>query len=373
MRENKIFKLIDFWIGIPLCMFLGLITKILYKKGLNKPIAKILFIKLSALGDTILILPLLKEIKNQIPGVRLSMVVTEINNGALENFKYIDNLILFEPKEYILNPFGFISFFSKLRTNRYDIVIDADQWLRISAIISFFTFAKMRIGFKTKGQFNYYCFTEIVKHRKDEHELECFFELVKPIGIIPENKGLIPLHGNSDIKKSEELLRRYNIGPEFIVLHPEVPSHGKQRAWPLENFALLAEKLKQSYDYKIVITSSANGRKLADKLNQLLRNSGVVISGLPLKILSAFVSKARFVICSNTGFMHLAAASGTKVIALHGPTNSIKWGPYGEKHITINSSTDCSPCLYLGFEYKCHSNKCMQAITAEDVFDLVKK
>jgi len=71
--------------------------------------------------------------------------------------------------------------------------------------------------------------------------------------------------------------------------------------------------------------------------------------------------------------MHLAAASGTKVIALHGPTNSIKWGPYGEKHITINSSTDCSPCLYLGFEYKCHSNKCMQAITAEDVFDLVKK
>jgi len=78
-------------------------------------------------------------------------------------------------------------------------------------------------------------------------------------------------------------------------------------------------------------------------------------------------------VSGNTGIIHLGAAVDTKVVALHGPTNPNEWGPYNKESTVIKSSKPCAPCLYLGFEYKCHKPDCMDEISVDEVFDAVRK
>ena len=69
--------------------------------------------------------------------------------------------------------------------------------------------------------------------------------------------------------------------------------------------------------------------------------------------------------------MHLGCAVGIPVVALHGPTNPVKWGPWSKKSMVISSQRNCSPCLSLGFEYGCNNNACMSDISVQQVFDAV--
>ena len=102
-------------------------------------------------------------------------------------------------------------------------------------------------------------------------------------------------------------------------------------------------------------------------------NQAGLLIGVPLLTLFVIAGKARIVVTNNTGFMHLAVASGAVVIGLHGPTSSVKWGPWGTRAASIKSRMPCSPCLYLGFEYGCKTDKCMRQIHVDEVLMQVEK
>lgn len=74
----------------------------------------------------------------------------------------------------------------------------------------------------------------------------------------------------------------------------------------------------------------------------------------------------------NTGTLHLAAAVGANLVSINGPTDINRWGPLCEHAINIKSSLHCSPCLNLGFEYKCKENNvpegyCMKKVDLDEV------
>jgi len=75
------------------------------------------------------------------------------------------------------------------------------------------------------------------------------------------------------------------------------------------------------------------------------------------------------VITTDSGPMHLACAVGTPVVALFGPTDPARTGPYGRGHTVIRANLSCMPC----FLKKCPTARCMQEIAPEHVFSLVKK
>ena len=87
---------------------------------------------------------------------------------------------------------------------------------------------------------------------------------------------------------------------------------------------------------------------------------------------AAVLARARVMVCGNTGVMHLACAMNVPVVALHGPTDPRKWGPVSPSSVCLQSSLPCSPCLYLGFEYACPSNRCMRTIRPEAVITALR-
>jgi ADP-heptose:LPS heptosyltransferase len=86
------------------------------------------------------------------------------------------------------------------------------------------------------------------------------------------------------------------------------------------------------------------------------------------------IARAAAVVCVNTGVMHLAAALNTPLVALHGPTNPVRWGPLSADAITVAPPSDSGGgYLNLGFEYPANPPDCMAAITLEEVLIGLRK
>jgi heptosyltransferase I len=245
MRANKFLRFIDgsFCLLLILLKFFGIQNK--------KPnhFKKVLFIKLSAIGDTILLIPVIRELKKQFPHLSISLIVTDINKDVLQRCPYIDNLFVFYPSR-CLNLIYLIRFIYRLKNKRFDVVVDADQWLRISALLAYFS-ATYRIGFHTTAQHKHYIFTEVINHDRKTHQLDAFFELIKPLGIGDNNinKSLEFWIKEEDSKK---LLTVIDINKKsYIVIHPG--GHHPQRRWSVKNCAELIKNLTAINNINIIL------------------------------------------------------------------------------------------------------------------------
>ncbi|MFN3966704.1 MAG: glycosyltransferase family 9 protein, partial [Endomicrobiia bacterium] len=220
MRGNKLVKYTDIIFGIPLLIFFGLFKIFRRKPQKYKKINKILIIKLSALGDTILLIPVIRTLRENYPDSKISMVITDINRAIAEKCNYINNTFEFKPQKFIKNPLELLEFIKKIRNEKFDLAIDADQWLRISALLSFFSRAKIRIGFKTKGQFKHFAFTDAILHKRDQHELECFFDLIGPLNLEIKNKSLEFNIEKNKLIEADVLLKSIGINKneKFIII-----------------------------------------------------------------------------------------------------------------------------------------------------------
>jgi len=366
----RLYRALDKYLGISLSLLFYPFNKIIFPP--KAAYHKILIIKLGLLGDAILLLPSIRALRNKYQGAQIVVLCSAANAEIFKNSALINETIAIKFKD-LTNPFSLLALLKKVREYRFDLAIDFEQWMRLSALFSFLSLAPERLGFKTEGQLRHLLFNKTADHNKNRHEMECFLTLLEPLGIEVKNPELSIFHVASHIPEAGRLLDKYGVKSDFIVFHCEVSTRARQRQWPIENFIKLGSKLTEKHNFKILIPVTHNGLVEAKKIKDALGEKVELLVDVPLSLLSAVLSKARLVIANNTGVMHLAAASGTRVIGLHGPTSVIKWGPAGEGNIGVKSRLSCSPCLYLGFEYGCRGNKCMRAITLDEVLAIVER
>jgi ADP-heptose:LPS heptosyltransferase len=150
-----------------------------------------------------------------------------------------------------------------------------------------------------------------------------------------------------------------------VLIHAGCGGKGWQREWPEERWGALAKGLAgQGFE---VFLSGAGAREAAMN-RRIVDFSGGAARILPLGAKLADLVEAllgsRLLLSGNTGVMHLAAGLGVPLLALHGPTDPVKWGPQalaGRAEV-LRANLGCSPCLALGFEYGCKERPCMEAI-----------
>ena len=382
MRRRKIFRFFDRYLGIPLVIFLALFTR--RKRRLPiEDIQNILFIKLAAIGDAILLIPALRKIKNSFPRAKVTFMCSDINRSVIEKIPYVDSIINCHVYDFLRNPMNFFSFVKELRKTKYEVVIDAGQWERINSLITIFTRRDYSIGFRTKGQWKHVVNDAVFEHSRTKHELENFMDLLIPLGIVPI----------SGMRDYDELQLEFFLKPEHrefrdkfwiennlldkkvICFHPGCGENGKPREWALENYINLGERLHEfNKDIVILITGTNYERYLCDPLNEALPEFTINTAGkYTLEQSAALIERANLMVCSNTGILHVSACVGTKTIGLHGPTNKAKWGAYNKNAVAIQSDKFCSPCLYLGHDYGCNKPTCMTHITADEVYIAIRK
>lgn len=382
MRRKKIFRFFDRYFGIPIVILLALFTR--RKRRLPiEDIQNILFMKLAAIGDAILLIPTLRKLKESFPNAKITFMCSDINISVVEKIPYVDRIINCRVYDFLRNPMNFFRFVKMLRKTKYEVVIDAGQWERINSIITVFTRRDYSIGFRTKGQWKHVVNDAVVEHSRTKHEVENFMDLLMPI-------GLVPVSGEYDFDdlqlefflKSEHREFRDNFwadhhldGKTVICFHPGCGENGKPREWALDNYINLGKRLYESDNNTVIlITGTEFERYLCDPLYNALSDFAINTAGkFTLEQTAALVERADLMLCSNTGILHVSTCVGTRTIGLHGPTNPVKWGAYNKRAVTIQSSKYCSPCLYLGHDYGCNSPTCMKEITSDEVYLQIRK
>ncbi len=377
MKRRAIFRIFDKYVGIPVIILLAIFTK--RKKRLPiENIKKILIIKLAAIGDSILLIPTLRTLKKTFPDAEITFICSQINISVIKKIPYISKIIDCNVHSFLRNPFLFFKFIRDLRKEKYELLIDVGQWERINAIMAMLANADFTIGFKTEKQFKHFGYDSVVPHLRDKHELENFLDLLIPIGIniSEEDKKLEYFLSKEDYKFAYDFYSENDLeGKTVICLHPGCGENGMPREWAVQNYIDLGNRLTDYDDnIRILITGATHEEERCRQIAENIRKNVINTAGqYRLDNVVALVQKAKLIVCSNTGMLHIASCVGTKTMGLHGPTNPLKWGSYNKKSVLIQSDKFCSPCLYLGHDYGCQVPQCMAHISVDDVFIYIRK
>ena len=195
-RGKKTFKLLDKYLGIPILFALKLLSK---KKELPKNIEKIGILTVPAIGDIILLNGFLRDIKNFNRDIKIILFVSEEVKEIAEIMGSYDEIVSIE----LYRPLRVVK---TLRLHPVDVFIDAAQWARFNAILTFFSKSKYKIGFKTKGQCKHLIFDYAVEHSNKTHELYNYKKLSFSKEIKAGSLPKIGFNHETQIKKDQVVI-----------------------------------------------------------------------------------------------------------------------------------------------------------------------
>lgn len=280
------------------------------------------------------------------------------------------------------SPRKLIGFIIRLRRQKFDWAIDFEHWARFSALIAYGSGASRRIGFRSGGQHRHYPFTDVVKHVPGQHEVINFLKIAGLLGCPIRETDLEVWLTKKDSDWAKEFFSEVGIDPNrpVIAIHPEAGRRGEpRRRFPEDRLVSVADALVERYNAQIILTGAPSEVELSQQIASQTRSPCLVAAGnTQINQLTALFANTDLVISGNCGPMHLAAAAGTPVVALHGPTNPSQWAPWGNGHTVLYVDVPCSPCLNLGFEYGCSAlsdgtSPCMHTIQVDEVLKACEK
>lgn len=353
-RGNALLRWVDRYFGIPLVFLFGCFKR---RKPLPdlKTIHSIAILQTAGIGDTVLLIPVLQDLRAHFPEAKLLLFTGKSNYEMARLIPGINVIAL-----PVTRPFSALRI---IRRHAFDLWVDTGQWARLNAVFSFFSRSRFKIGFKTAFQYRHSVYDHAVLHRSDVHECDNFKSLLFVLGIFSSSlpKLALPLVVSQ---------------PKLIVLHLHAGgSRHYLKEWPVENWVQLIDILT-AQGFEVALTGSARDAsslfsvKAACKEKERIQiPAGLYNFSETAKLLK----EAGAVISIDTGIMHVAAALGCPLVALHGPTSPARWGAIGPNVEVVAPLKVYRTCIHLGFESTCRENRCMQMIQVPQVLRALDK
>jgi heptosyltransferase I len=353
-RGNRRMRVLDRYLGIPIVFLAGYCRR---KRSIPHHPRRIGLLNTAAVGDTVLMSGPLSDLRAAYPESQIVYFSGPSNYEAaclLEGADVVVKLPVFNPLHAI----------KEVRARNIDLLLDFGPWCRLNAIIAIFSRAAFIAGFRTGDQARHFGYDLVVDHSENAHELENHRGLVRALGIRPSHPPLLRCD-------PEENQKVYDFARRFVVLHLwPGGSAARHKLWPVGRWVALAEDLAIDH-YDVVFTAAADQRELNNSVinavNPALRSRMRNAAGLSLRETLRLLARADLVVSVDTGVMHMAAAVGVSLVALHGPSSPRRWGPIGEKAIVVEARTSGCGFLSLGFEKARGSPRCMNAISYRTV------
>ncbi len=359
-------KILDATLGFWLCWILGYFHYLRNAPASTPPDSmpkRILIIRPGGMGDMILLIPVLKYLAGRFPAAQMDIVCEKRNIDILRLAGFENNAVAYDA--------GMLRVFSMLRSRKYDVAIDTEQFHNSSAIITFLSRAALRIGFKINPHRNL-LYTHLVNYNLDGYEGTQFARLLTPLGIDDFSynlEGCLSVGETSMTHGLKEKLDNLTKTGKLVTIHPGSTSIYKQ--WDIRKFSKLVHRLTTDRALQILLIGGNNDIQQANEILKETGNSGKIISltgQLTLQETAEIIHKSRFFISGDSGLAHLAIAVGTPTIVIFGPTDPEKWGLRNSRHKIVRKPLACSPCFIFGYHKLCHSIDCMANISPEEVF-----
>lgn len=332
----------------------------------------IIVVKMSAIGDVIHALPVSYALKETFPDAKVTWVVEKAAYELLTNNPYIDKVLLFE-KHKFRSIGGLIknlpSFAYELKQGQYNVSLDL-QGLAKSASVAYLSGAKTRLGFCNMRELSSLVSRPVCGTNVKGHVVERYLDVVRELGCRVE-KVIFPLVTTAQEEQVATAIAKQSgldLNNPYIIL--ATGANWPNKRWPASNYAHLVDKIYEK-DFIPVLIGGPGDRMLADQIIAGTQVPPVDLTGkTSLKQLAYVIKRAKALVGGDTGPMHLSAGIGTPVVALLGPTDINRNGPYGQGHVSLSVSYDCHGC----WKRKCPKNvDCLADITIDQVYQGLNK
>jgi len=341
--------------------FLGTVAVFFMKKPRRTPWREprtVLFIRPGGIGDAVLLLRAIRAVREKFPECTIT-VLAEKRNAAIFNLSGTVARTLFYDR---------LGDLVAAVRGTFDVVIDTEQWHRLSAVVARLTGSPILIGFatNTRGKL----FTHPVAYCHDCYESESFLALLEPLGITryPRLATVIEIPEKSADTAEEKLA--VLAGAPFVALFPgaSIP----ERRWGSERFAELARRLHER-GLPVVVVGGKGDVQTGYRI--VADGVGLNLAGrTTLAESAAVIARSRLLVTGDSGLLHIAVELRVPTVSLFGPGIEKKWAPRDACHVVLNKHLSCSPCTRFGYTPRCRIGaRCLQLITVDEVEGAVSR
>ena len=356
---------------------------------------RILTIKTYGLGNVAILMPVLARLRRAYPDAAIDMLTLDSNCELVARSGLVDETIPLRLGGIFRVLGSLWNIFRAARRRRYDLVVDFEQFIKISTIVAYLTGAPERIGFNTDGQRRGWLYTTRVVYTDSQHMSGIFSRLLQPLCIDPSPAPFGVTTKPEETRAVERFLAESFESPgdaadvagpverpPLVAVHVgsgpnfyDVPL----KRWPVESFAALCDALIERYGARVVFTGKGDEeQELVRRTLSLMKREGAVgaCDRLGIGELLALLQRATLTVSNDTSVMHLSAVVGTPVVTFFGPTSPLQYGPMNpEEHLVFYGDLYCSPCITnynLKVSY-CGNPVCIRGISVGAVLEGIER
>jgi lipopolysaccharide heptosyltransferase II len=343
-----------------------------------RDVRRILVSGTMGIGNAVMLEPLLHALREQFPSAHLAAAVRTdaASRPVLEWPGLVDEVVLIRGS----SRFDLLREALRLTRGHWDLYVvrfnGATYEFVVSAVLGRVPY---RLGHVSSGRFLSnvdWLFNLPVTMGDYDHEVDRYLSLAERLGWTPSRRTPTLPVSEADRTAAEDLLRQLGVTPgeTLIAIQPGTSAHQMWKRWPVQHWRSLTTQLERT-GFTVVGLGSSTERELLQEIcagSRALNLAGRCSLGES----AAVLQRCSLLVCTDSGLMHIAAAVGTRVVGIFGPTDRTRTRPYGPDHTLIvprHCRSLTEPCLSPGGELvpSCTWQTCMPSIQPDEVFGAI--
>lgn len=318
----------------------------------------VLLIRPGGIGDAVLLIPTIISLRSAFPTLQIDILAEKRNSQIFKLCPDVASVYCYDK----------LADFRRVLTSRYDLVIDTEQWHRLSAVVARLIRSRRKIGFGTNERAK--MFNDAVAYAHSDYEASSFFKLLQPLQT-KSSCDIIPpfLNIPDTVRSATEILDSHS--GRYVVLFPGASI--AERRWGKDKFAALAKQFIEK-KMTVVIVGGQEDCAAGDTIAFLVPEVINLVGKTSLLETVSVLKDATLLVSGDSGVLHIGVGLGVPTVSLFGPGISEKWAPQGELHRVVNLQLSCSPCTRFGTTPACPIGaKCIRDISVDQVFSAAKE
>ncbi len=353
---------------------------------------KILIIRLSSLGDVVLVSTVIDALKEKLPAAALSLLVYSKYSDLYDKDRRLTDLISLPP-----SPASFFDLLRKLRKMRFDTVLDLHFNIK-SLLIKVSVPAIRRISYRKEHWRRAMMVRAarlkapgpkrvllapcrlvaelLCRKTRTDHTVELFLEPLRRLGVEATIRPPRLFIQPEAATEMEGFLSQNGFSAEQLLIGIAPGARWSAKRWIASGFAQVCDRLLKDPNVRLIFLGNQADLDFTQQILTRMRGKPLVATGrFDLKGLVAAIGRCRLLLTNDSGPMHIATALGVPVVAIFGPTHpKLGFSPLGPGDVLLHAGLPCSPCSLHG-EKRCilKHRQCMEQITPEMVLEAIRR
>lgn len=328
------------------------------------------------IGDTVMTVPALTELRRAFPGAHITLHARPAAAEVLQDAGFVDEIIPIGGRSKAGSIF---SQTRQIREGKFDLGITFTNSPE-SAAVQWLARVPVRFGYATQRRSKFLTDAiEVPEWKNERHEVYYYLSLIESVktkilgadAVAETDPALILNVSAEKLAAAAGKLSELGVDRTRPLVALGIGStNSRAKRWPADRYAALADRLALETSAQILLVGSNGDKEVAAEVKRLATATMIDICGqTSVGEAMAILGQADLLISNDMGLAHVAPAVGTPTIVIFGPTNDVTTRPFSQNAEIIRHFVDCAPCMLRDCPI---DHRCMTGVSVDEVFDRAK-